>query len=298
MTSSRCVPWALLGLLLLAPLARGNPIPLVEYGFTNGAEEWMVEYVDSGTWSMADFRHEPEWCPSDGNPGGHIRVWDSREWTAYFSAPPELLDFGDNLMHSVLTVDRLHFGSGPTIDRDGDILLVSPGMTLGLDLPIPGTEWSFDMVRFNDEEAWHTIDGHSPTNNELLAVLGSLEYFLILGDHREGHNDVGSLDNVIGAGHGSVSGLGRDALVSGRIHPSVTAGPFTWSIRVAQRGPLRIDLYRPDGRWVQTLLSSMLPAGLHEIDLDVRRADLPAGMYYLNLQTPRASAQRRLVLLK
>ncbi len=55
-------------------------------------------------------------------------------------------------------------------------------------------------------------------------------------------------------------------------------------------------LYDLNGRRVKTLIEEMVPGGEHELRLDA--ADLPSGMYFLNLRSEEKSACQKLVLLK
>jgi len=47
-------------------------------------------------------------------------------------------------------------------------------------------------------------------------------------------------------------------------------------------GYLISDLYSIDGRKIRELVNQELPAGNHEIEIDV--SDLPAGMYYFRIR--------------
>lgn len=59
---------------------------------------------------------------------------------------------------------------------------------------------------------------------------------------------------------------------------------------------VRLELFDISGRLLQTLVDGLVPAGLHEIDLNI--SELSSGLYFYRLITPERVATKKLLLLK
>jgi len=99
-------------------------------------------------------------------------------------------------------------------------------------------------------------------------------------------------------GAGSIAGCG-DRI---SIFPSLGRGPATIAYSVAQAGHVRLDLYAPDGRRVAALVEGHRAAGEHRLEgwrvTDESGRRVPAGLYFLRLETAAARASRAFVLAR
>jgi photosystem II stability/assembly factor-like uncharacterized protein len=81
---------------------------------------------------------------------------------------------------------------------------------------------------------------------------------------------------------------------------SLVAMPFTSAVTISYRlpasGPVQQAIHDASGRELRTLLNADQPVGEHHLSFDT--GDLPSGIYYLRLTTPRGSTTRSLLLLR
>lgn len=80
--------------------------------------------------------------------------------------------------------------------------------------------------------------------------------------------------------------------------PSVGHAAITIRLRNAAAGPVRLDVYDASGRRVRALHDGWLSSGESTIEWDGRgdgAADVPAGVYYVRLESDRGVAARRAV---
>jgi uncharacterized repeat protein (TIGR01451 family) len=79
-------------------------------------------------------------------------------------------------------------------------------------------------------------------------------------------------------------------------YPNPFSGATTISFELAKQSRVQLVVYDQGGRIVLQLLDEVVPAGVHTIAL--RPADLPAGIYILQLKTEKASKAIRMVYAK
>ncbi|MEA3478402.1 MAG: T9SS type A sorting domain-containing protein, partial [Bacteroidota bacterium] len=56
------------------------------------------------------------------------------------------------------------------------------------------------------------------------------------------------------------------------------------------------DLYSISGKRIRELVNEVMPAGAHEVEIDV--GDLPAGVYFIRFQTGQQVATKKLIVVR
>ncbi len=106
-----------------------------------------------------------------------------------------------------------------------------------------------------------------------------------------------SLQGTVDAGEATVSGFG---LAGAAPNPSSGNSIVSFSVP-ASGGKIALNVYDPGGRLVGTLARGFHAAGVHRVQWSGRDGGgrlLPAGTYYLRLQTPTGTFARRVTLLR
>lgn len=80
------------------------------------------------------------------------------------------------------------------------------------------------------------------------------------------------------------------------INPNPTAGRSTISYALPRSGKVRLVLYDNQGRLVRTLVTAVQDAGNHSITYQTD--ELAAGVYFVELVTPEAKTQQKLVVVR
>ncbi|UTW65739.1 T9SS type A sorting domain-containing protein [bacterium SCSIO 12643] len=62
---------------------------------------------------------------------------------------------------------------------------------------------------------------------------------------------------------------------------------------LSQTGNVMIQLYDVSGRWIHTIKDQKQTQGNHQIE--IRLADLPEGVYFIQLQTPQGQQTLKLI---
>ncbi len=125
-----------------------------------------------------------------------------------------------------------------------------------------------------------------------------------LPEHSGGCGLIGALGEGCDAPFSAVPPAGPDADRGEAlaIFPSPGRAPATIAYSVAQAGRVRLDLHAADGRHVATLVDGFRAAGEHRVEgweiVDDHRRALPAGFYFLRLETPSGRAGRSVVLAR
>lgn len=76
--------------------------------------------------------------------------------------------------------------------------------------------------------------------------------------------------------------------------PGVIRGRTTITFGLPADGNVRLDIYNPLGQRVKTLVSGVLPAGIHEVEL--RPGDVGRGMFFLRLVSEHNVVARKVIL--
>ena len=83
--------------------------------------------------------------------------------------------------------------------------------------------------------------------------------------------------------------------------PNPTSGRTTILAELPTSGPVRLDLYAPDGSLVRTLVNGQVEAGSHAFNWDGRLTDgrtAPTGVYFYRLQAGKSSPSGKVVLTR
>jgi hypothetical protein len=86
-----------------------------------------------------------------------------------------------------------------------------------------------------------------------------------------------------------------------RVEPNPFRGVTEFRFRVAQIGPVALELYAPDGRLVRRLLSGSQTPGTYTVVWDGKNAHgatLSSGVYFARLRRPGSSEVQRVVMLQ
>jgi len=140
------------------------------------------------------------WVPTDGNPGGHIRVTDAATGgTWYFDAPPKFRGNKCDAYDRYLRWDQYTSDITQPYTGRPDIVIEGAGLTLVFDNgQIPGLTWTHYDVLLREDAGWRlgNLNGPVPTEAQFRAVLTNVSALRIRGEYRPGP-DFGGLDNVV-----------------------------------------------------------------------------------------------------
>jgi hypothetical protein len=85
----------------------------------------------------------------------------------------------------------------PIIDGAYDVILIGAGLAIYMDTSPASETWSTQTVLLEAEAGWQKCTGGTLTEIEMRAVLASLDFLLIRGDHISVSADSGAMDNII-----------------------------------------------------------------------------------------------------
>lgn len=140
------------------------------------------------------------WIPTDGNPGGHIRVTDAATGgTWYFDAPPKFRGNKCDAYDRYLRWDQYTSDITQPYTGRPDVVIEGAGLTLVFDNgQIPGLTWTHYDVLLREDAGWRlgNLTGPVPTEAQFRTVLANVSTLRIRGEYRPGP-DFGGLDNVV-----------------------------------------------------------------------------------------------------
>jgi len=109
--------------------------------------------------------------------------------------------------------------------------------------------------------------------------------------------ETGFADDIFFLTQEPVYGIGEPAMagIVMAIFPNPALDHLTIRYRMPDAGYRMIDLYSIEGRKIRELVNESMPAGTHEMEMDV--SDLPAGVYFVRVQADNAVQTRKLVIV-
>ena len=155
--------------------------------------------ADREGWTvLGDAPAVPSWVAVGGNPSGYVESLDDTTggvW--YWDAPHQFLGDVSAAFGGALSYDLRQSDISDPFGND-DVILSNGSTTIALHHAPPGTQWTSYTALLNSTENWRlgTEDGPVASDQDILAVLESLQSLRIRGEYRVGE-DLGGLDNVI-----------------------------------------------------------------------------------------------------
>jgi alkaline phosphatase D len=169
--------------------------------FDTDADGWtLVGDAEGQIGDGGEYRLQPYYSPSIGNPGGAVYAVDIGKGMPWFwQAPPKFLGNRFIFFGRTLEFDLKVFGAGSNFNT-ADVILAGAGLTLVTEVtPDPGPEWTSYSVDLKEGGGWRVgniWNGRYATNGEILQVLSNLSALRIRGEHLGDVGDTGCLDNV------------------------------------------------------------------------------------------------------
>ncbi|MFN0149357.1 MAG: ELWxxDGT repeat protein [bacterium] len=102
-------------------------------------------------------------------------------------------------------------------------------------------------------------------------------------------------DEPVGVGPNEANASGSVALAQNQPNPVRATTQISYSIPVVQH--VLLKLYDVSGRELHTLVNGQQPAGVHQVEVDVRGL-LPSGVYFYRLETERGVLRKKMVLAR
>lgn len=230
--------------------ANSNSVPVVQNTFETGDEGWRV---GSGTTDEA-----PLYSPVGGQSGGYVNATSAtgggpRYWTAPGKYRGNRLGF----YGGVFSFACKRSGSASLV------ILQGSGLTLELNLPHPGTNWTTCNVRLHESAGWKNRGANrAATQAELIMTLNSLTNILITAE-AGADGSPGGLDNValITPASAPTSGWVLDSLpvVGGRLK-------LRWPTLATDHRLEQTDNLRTPN-WTSVTTAPVVSNGLNQTDV-------------------------------
>lgn len=161
--------------------------------FESGDEGWTLLGDAEGG------RSEPDYNPSDGNPGAFVSADDDTLGGIWFwKAPPKFHGDFESAYGLTFTFDLTQSSLSQQINDERDVIFIGNGGTLiWFDTPMnPDIDWTSYSITLSASAGWMLNDDSPAPESVIRDVLADLEDIQIRGEFVNGP-DTGGLDNVV-----------------------------------------------------------------------------------------------------